>query len=350
MDDALPSPESTAAASQPPAPPNAANEQVELASVECPSSPRLLAAVEWFVAAADMERVDQAGGPFGLLIKVLPILEDEGGSERAAWLPLNRVIGESWRWTAPEPRPGREDLAAYLLSPERADRTDRDAALAWWVPQMGIGVMHEGKNRVRYLRQVCRAEAIPASVTSLHLPSSDRLQLLEAEIGAGRFYGLLLDGRWLTVLAHPDLSLPLLRAYGTYPQPWPRRLPALEVLLGSRAWQSRSDWTRSAIDIEAWQRRQDKRNAIVPGNPMDIVGIDTHWPGIRRLAWGALVGGVVAGLYVAADGPTGVLGVAAVAAVAQGFGAVIALTSPVVRGPRKFWRHGQDLNNDEGHA
>ncbi|MEY2161434.1 hypothetical protein [Rhodanobacter sp. FW106-PBR-LB-2-11] len=320
---------------------DALSERSLLERAERPESPRLRASAERFVAAIDRERLEVAGGPFGILTRTLPFLQPESSEDLAQWLPLPCVIGMSWRWTEPEARPGREDLAAYLLAPARADRTDPDAASGWWVPDFGIGAMHEGKNRVRYLRDTCGAELMPASLTTLRFPRADRLQLLEAEAGPGRFYALLLDGRWLAVLADPSLSLPLLRAYGVHPAPWPNRLPSFDDLLGSGEWQSYAHGTPSAIDIQAWQRRQRAQYDRLPGEPFDIIDSSPHWPGFRRLAWIAVGSGLLGGVLAAlSGGHLGVLGSASLTAASVATGALLALTIPLIQAPRSAWKRG----------
>ena len=327
-------------------PMDAAAETSMLEPAERPESPHLRASAEHFVAAVDRERLEVAGGPFGLLTRTLPFLQVESSEDLAQWMPLRCVIGMSWRWTKPEPRPGREDLSGYLLAPARADRTDPDAASGWWVPDIGVGAMHEGKNRVRYLRDTCGAELMPASVTILRFPSANRLQLLRAEAGAGEFYTLLLDRRWLTVLKDPALSLPLLRAYGIHPEPWPSRLPAIDELLGSRAWESYAHGTPSAIDVEAWHRRTRAQYDRLAGEPFDILDSSPHWPGFRRLAWSAVGGGLLGGVLTALSG--GHLGVVGVAALTTG--GLLALTIPLIRAPRSVWKRGHGVSGSDGVA
>lgn len=307
-----------------------------LPEVECPPGDPLREAVEWFITAAELGRVGQAGGPLDLVVKVLPFLEDDPGREYAAWLPLKRVLGHSWRWTTPIPRPGREDLGSYLRSPERADPRDGDVAQAWWIPELGLGVMHEGKNRVRYLREVCGAADMPSRVTLMRLPEASRLRVLTADIGAGRFHALVLDEQWLTVLTHPDLTLPLLRGYGVHPQEWPGRVPRLDELMGASGWQSHGAWRNRAIDVQQWKLQQRERAAIISGSPADLAGIAPNWPGIQRLGLFALAAAAVAGVAAVLQ-PLDALGVAVLAGLAFATGALTAAVTRVIQGPRKLW-------------
>jgi hypothetical protein len=326
-----------------------ASETPLLELAERPESLHLRASAERFVAAIDRDRLEVAGGPFGMLTSTLPFLQPASSEDVAQWVPLRCVIGMSWRWTEPATRPGREDLAAYLQSPARADRTDPDGASGWWVPDMGIGAMHEGKNRVRYLRDICGAALMPASMTILRFPRAERLKLLEACAGAGTFYTLLLDGRWLTVLAHPALSLPLLRAYGIHPASWPSRLPPIDELLGSGAWQSYAHGTPSALDVEAWQHHRRAQYDRLHGEPFDILDGSPHWPGFLRLAWGALASGVAAGILTAlSDGHLGVLGVAAFTCGAVALGGLLSLSLPVIQAPRSVWKRGHGDPGTDG--
>ena len=313
--------------------------------------PHLRASVERVVAAIDSESLDLTGGPFYLLSKILPFLQADPGDDRPMSLPLPCTIGMSWRWRTPQPRAGREDLPAYLLAPARGERGDPDGASGWWVQEIGIGAMHEGKNRVRYLRESCGAELMPASVTMLHFPSADRLQCLEADAGAGKFYTLLLDGRWLTVLAHPALSLPLLRAYGIHPAPWPNRLPPIDELLGSGAWERYAHGTPSALDVGEWQRRRLAQDDRLVGEPLDILDSSIHWPGARRLAWSALVCGVAGGVLTAlSGGHLGVLGVALFTVGSVVTGGCLMLTFPIIQAPRSAWKRGHGQSGSDRHT
>lgn len=311
----------------------------DLPMVESPASAFVRAAAERFVTAANGPRVSEAGGPFDLLIKVIPFLEDEPDPEVAVRMPLKRVVGESWAWVTPEPRPGREDLATYLLLPDRAAENGQDIAKAWWLPQLGLGVMHEGKNRVAYLRDICGAEAMPARVSRMSMPAADRLRLVTADIGGIAFHVVTLDQRWLALVAYPDLTVPLLGAYGVHAQPWPQRMPPLEELLGAPGWDCSRGRTHHAFDLQEWTERHRELETVVTGSPTDLDGVAMYWPGIRRLSWTALASAVLAGA-VAALQPPGVLGIAVLAGVAVVTGVVMATTTHVVQGPRKLWRHG----------
>ncbi|UJJ56690.1 hypothetical protein [Rhodanobacter thiooxydans] len=209
--------------------------------------------------------------------------------------------------------------------------------------------MHEGKNRVRYLRETCGASLMPALMSTLRFPGPDRLCLLTADAAPGPFYALMLDKRWLTLLQHPSLSLPLLRSYGIFPTAWPYHLPAIEELLGSCSWQAYAHGTPFALDVDAWQRRQRGQKERLHGDAFGLVDSSPHWPGVRRLAWSAAAIGVLGGVITAlSGGHLAVFGAAALTATSVVTGALLALSTPLISAPRSVWAPGQGQSKSDG--
>ena len=85
---------------------------------------------------------------------VLPFLDSRSGECTSGEIPVDRTLGESWRWTEQyQPSPDGRPLAAYLADPARGSRGDKDEAVVLCIEPLGLYVAHEGKNRVRFLRE-----------------------------------------------------------------------------------------------------------------------------------------------------------------------------------------------------
>lgn len=306
---------------------------------EVPESPALAAAVRRLVAVVDDPLVQEAG-PDHFLLRAIPFLEATPEPDVPALLPLERIISSSEAWCEADPRKSRshEELVAFLVSPDGAFASPATRAVVMWVPALGLGAMHEGKNRVRFLRDRCGVSTMPGMLTTLSFPDAERLRLVCAELPAGRVYGALLDKRHFTLLACPDLAVPLLRAYGVAEASWPEGGPSLPDVLASRRWNTRGTWTRS-IDLEAVSEELAQRLEQVQGSVLDLDGVTLDRAGIRRVAFGALAATGATGVLAAIE-PIGAAGIALLVGLALAGGVMLAITGRLLRGPHCAWRSG----------
>jgi len=162
---------------------------------------------------------------------VLPFAEIEhDGEEFSALVPTAQTIGASWKWhTDSVKEHDREDLLAFLQSPERAMPRARERAEYIWIKPLGLFLAHEGKNRVGFLRDM-NVDWIPARVSPCSYVAPERLTLYKVGPRDRTSWWAVLDGTWLEPLAHPVWALPVLRAYGV-PETldWPAAFPSIEL-------------------------------------------------------------------------------------------------------------------------
>ncbi len=106
---------------------------------------------------------------------------------RRARVPLDRLLGESWRWRQPSSSSRSVTaLADYLLDDDRSLPGDRDQAIVFEIAPLGLWFAHEGKNRVHFLRSGGATE-MPAMVTTVDYPAAERLALYRpGDLGKGR--------------------------------------------------------------------------------------------------------------------------------------------------------------------
>lgn len=155
---------------------------------------------------------------------------------RRARVPLDRLLGESWRWREPSsPSRSVTALADYLLDDDRSLPGDRDQAIVFEIAPLGLWFAHEGKNRVHFLRSGGATE-MPAMVTTVDYPAAERLALYRLAISGREELWCVLDGCRARRLLLPQLTHALLTAYGVAPASrWPQDLPSphmiAEVLL-----------------------------------------------------------------------------------------------------------------------
>lgn len=147
-------------------------------------------------------------------------------SQRAR-VPLDRLLGESWRWQQPASSSRSVTaLADYLLEDDRSLPGDRDQAIVFEIAPLGLWFAHEGKNRVHFLRSGGATE-MPAMVTTVDYPAAERLALYRLLISGREELWCVLDGRRARRLLLPQLTHALLMAYGVAPASvWPQDLPS----------------------------------------------------------------------------------------------------------------------------
>lgn len=152
---------------------------------------------------------------------------------RRARVPLDRLLGESWRWR--EPSSSSRSVTAlsdYLLEDDRSLPGDRDQAIVFEIAPLGLWFAHEGKNRVHFLRAGGATE-MPAMVTTVDYPAAERLALYHLVISGREELWCVLDGRRARRLLLPHLTHALLMAYGVAPASrWPQDLPSPHMIAG----------------------------------------------------------------------------------------------------------------------
>lgn len=125
---------------------------------------------------------------------------------RRARVPLDRLLGESWRWREPSsPSRSVTALADYLLDDDRSLPGDRDQAIVFEIAPLGLWFAHEGKNRVHFLRSGGATE-MPAMVTTVDYPAAERLALYRLAISGREELWCVLDGCRARRLLLPQLT------------------------------------------------------------------------------------------------------------------------------------------------
>ena len=162
---------------------------------------------------------------------VLPFSQmDSRGESFSALVPTAQTIGASWRWTTRSvPEDERLSLLARLQDSSCAASDSADGAYFVWIKPLGLFLAHEGKNRVGFFRDM-RAAWIPAHVSPCDYPAPERLTVYEVKHANDTLHWAVLDGKSLEPLAHPEWSLPILRAYGVkHCSQWPTDFPSIEL-------------------------------------------------------------------------------------------------------------------------
>ncbi|EQD55619.1 hypothetical protein B1A_11881 [mine drainage metagenome] len=172
--------------------------------------------------------------PIEFVRSVIPFLSREIGPGKPGLVPSELVIGESSKFR-PEDLCAEERQArrASALSPSMADPANRDRAEYWSIVNLGLFVAHEGKHRVRLLRESGDA-LIPALVSEIGYPDPSRISRYAAYLADRRTLFYVLDGRWMSWPAPCDAVSCLLDAYDVpLANDWPASLPALGVALAA---------------------------------------------------------------------------------------------------------------------
>lgn len=164
-----------------------------------------------------------------LLDSVVPFLHrgaaeaDELGQVE---VPLDVLLGDSWRWTTDCVDAADQDrLESWLSHPDRSDLGARDAAVYCVVPALGIYWAHEGKNRVQFLRDRGLSH-VPANLSAYPYPAADRIKLFKQRVLGRDELWAVLDSRWVQPILISRLGTPVLREYGVpaasrWPVNWP---------------------------------------------------------------------------------------------------------------------------------
>jgi hypothetical protein len=188
-------------------------------------------------------------------------------------VPTAQTIGASWRWhTEFVQEHKREDLLAFLQSPERAMPRARERAEYFWIKPLGLFLAHEGKNRVGFLRDM-NVDWIPARVFPCGYVAPERLTLYELGPRERTSWWAVLDGTWLEPVVHPNWALPILRAYGVREtSDWPTTFPSIELTtaaLRERVPDPVSS-TLLALDLPLVLEKDAYRNEVISCSLLDI--------------------------------------------------------------------------------
>lgn len=193
-------------------------------------------------------------------------------------VPVERVIGRSWRWW-PEhlSASSEEKLRTYLAAGNAADGT-----CYYFISALGLLLAAQGQNRVNY----CRQRDIPfitARVTELPYPPADRFKLYHVSKGATRQSWVVLNDRYLQAVQWPRITLPALARYGVHSTSWPLIFPATDLIFAElHNPQPVQEFIAPCIDLDALQQKiaaeqqaarltaQPKKMAI---GDMDIVNL-----------------------------------------------------------------------------
>lgn len=168
--------------------------------------------------------------PSGFFHAVLPFA-GPAGDEQPALVPVDAVIGESWRWRQCTPG-GRseEELEQLLLNPRKAFKDEEEASRITLIPELGVGFANEGKNRILFLRDR-GVDLMPSSVAIACYPAADRLLMIYLHSEGWTGAVCVLDGRWVRRLILPELSRLVLSAYGVpIASHWPGDWPSAEKI------------------------------------------------------------------------------------------------------------------------
>ncbi|WP_329006565.1 hypothetical protein ACNFZE_16750 [Pseudomonas aeruginosa] len=208
-------------------------------------------------------------------------------SRRRARVPLDCLIGESWKWRTPDPRlRPADELAADLLDDTRSADGDTDQARVFQIQPFDLYVACEGKNRVQFLRD--RGERdMPAMVTTIAYPDASRLALYTLDVAGREECWCVLDGCKAIRVLMPHLTAPLLGLIGVKLQRWPDSLVPGSVFVQALLEHAHRREMDGPIDIDLLRTRlaRDTKAAMpVDMSPLELVVLGQakpHWKPLR---------------------------------------------------------------------
>ncbi|HCE5826570.1 TPA: hypothetical protein NHK69_003055 [Pseudomonas aeruginosa] len=212
---------------------------------------------------------------------IVPFLDfrQSVGSARTH-VPLDRLLGESWRWRE---APSATGLADYLLQDERSAPGDRDQAIVFEIAPLGLWFAHEGKNRVHFLRSGGAIE-MPAMVTTIDYPAASRLALYRLAVAGREEMWCVLDGRQAKRLLLPKVTHTLLTAYGVTPaSTWPKNLPSPRTITDALQQQERHAGNGPDIDLDVLRGRIAEKASEETFTEVSL--LDALAGGLLRTRW-----------------------------------------------------------------
>lgn len=187
--------------------------------------------------------IDQRGGdyacwPTTTLAAILPFFDNERAPDsrpRPARVPVRRLLGSSYKWSENiRARSGKsiEENIQFFTDDERAT-TSWEHANVRLIRQLGMFyVAGEGKNRVAFLARHGQ-EWMPCKLDEQDYIAADKLQLLEVREGPQRTWLCVNDDRHAELIAYPELTIPLLKAYGVRMGQWSAAWPMKSTVMNS---------------------------------------------------------------------------------------------------------------------
>lgn len=197
--------------------------------------PKAAGYLDWVSSLNPHAFIDQyesgyACSPALTLRNVLPFFESHPTGDvtrRPASVPVALVMGSSWRWAEhliPNSTRSAEEWETYLTADKRVQH---DTASVTFVRQLGLFfVSGEGKNRVAFLARR-NVEFMPCVLAEVDYPEANRLQVFELFEGSFRTWLCVLDEEFVCTIPYPELTLPILEAYGV---PRSKKWPFTEVV------------------------------------------------------------------------------------------------------------------------
>lgn len=250
----------------------------------------------------DQQTPDFACWPTSTLTAVLPFFAQQvenSATPRPARVPVASLIGSSHKWTEnsiPASTRSEEGWEEYFCSDKRFWDHPADVT---HIRQLGLFYVGlEGKNRVAFLARR-GVKSMPCLLKDSDYPSADRLQVIEVWEGPLRTWLCILDGDLTCTISYPELSLPILDAYGVRRDrewPFPDVLVAtvMNAIRGQKSDQqilgTRSSPVKQPVSLQDLARAESElRTSVKPSWQSPIVSdlIDFDW-----LRWAAVSGGL----------------------------------------------------------
>lgn len=226
---------------------------------------------------------DYACWPRVTLTAVLPFFSDEPAPHtrrRPARVAVKTTLGSSYQRAEdvlPQPGGSLDDNIAFLTHDDRAI-TDSEKADVRLIRQLGLCyVACEGKNRVAFLAHHGQ-EWMPCELEEVDYPTAERLQLVEIREGPQRSWVCVKDGKVAELIAYPEFTLALLRAYGVRETAWSASWPMQTTVMNSFRMQmidfTHLDGMRPVpsypVDLEKLAQREIEWSRSQPGPALMI--------------------------------------------------------------------------------
>jgi hypothetical protein len=188
---------------------------------------------------------------------IMPFLPRDLSSRKGkiCKVPVANTLGCSWRWWPGSDMSAEEEERIRLYISSKHDIND---TAYMWIPELGICLPSEGKNRVNFCRYH-RIETITACIYVNHYPEPDRIKIYDLKIAGGRETWAVLDEQYVQKISHFVYALPLLRAYGVkIESEWPVTSPPLyKILKFAKDCSITSKFHREVIDLVAIREKLD---------------------------------------------------------------------------------------------
>jgi hypothetical protein len=182
---------------------------------------------------------DYACPPVETLRAVLPFFDFGTRIERPprrARVPVNSVVGSSWRWhegSLPYGARGSvESAIAYFTDDACAEGSGKGAQVCLVKPLGIFYVNVEGKNRVAFLARQ-GIQMMPCELTERTYPSADRISLIAVREGLLVCWVCVLDSALAVLVPYPEFTVPILEAYGVRRVKWHKDWPMQATVMNS---------------------------------------------------------------------------------------------------------------------